>query len=340
VPIAPAEQVHRPSIALGDVDGDGIDDLVLGRNGAIVVRRGTRGTPERRFEEREQALPTRMGHMLGPVAVGVSCESAGQPRLRDVDGDGDLDVLAIDTELGGVGHVVWFANDGRGTFAAPRVAGGRQITATRSVDLADVDGDRRADLLVHAGELRLYPGVADGFAANGIDLGVRPSGSAVLADWDGDKATDLLYVDDRAVMLRRRTGDRFAPPERIAVVEGADELVQLAVGDWDGDGRLDLLLGDNAATPAPAAPAPAPAAAAETEARRVAAQRVLDAVQQEIARLNATKPPLGDAAAMAERTAWREQLDGWAAGPRALLAAARQQDTPSPGGRLRALMRR
>lgn len=114
-------------------------------------------------------------------------------------------------------------------------------------------------------------------------------------------------------------------------------MVQLAVADWDGDGRPDLMLGEKLPPPPPAVE---PVAAAEAEARRRAAQQVLDVVQQEIGRLNATKPPLGDAAAMADRNAWRDQLGRWAEGPRALLEAPGPRDAALPGGRLRVLVRR
>jgi len=55
---------------------------------------------------------------------------------------------------------------------------------------------------------------------------------------------------------------------------------------------------------------------------------------------NATKPPLGDPAAMADRHAWREQLERWAEGPRALLAAPQRHGAGIPGSRLRVLVRR
>lgn len=341
-PITPAEQVHRPSAALGDVDGDGIADLVLGRNGEIVVRRGTRGAPDRQFAAVEQQLPARPGPMLLQVTVGPSCESAGQPRLADVDHDGDLDVVAIDSELGAKQRIVWFTNDSRGTFAPAQeltAAGGQRFTIRgdlRAVDLADVDRDGHLDLLVATHELRLHRGGAAGFAAEGRDLGMKNRGAAVLADWDGDAAIDLLYVGESSVMLRRNTGDRFTPPERLADVEGDASQVQLAAADWDGDGRADLLLGEMLPQRIAAAD---PASAAEAEARRRAAQRVLDVVQQELARLNASKPPFGDAAAMASRDAWRNQLGHWAEGPRALLEAPQRQATV-PSGRLRALVRR
>ncbi|HEU4418414.1 MAG TPA: VCBS repeat-containing protein [Planctomycetota bacterium] len=281
VPIVPSEQVHRPSVALGDVDRDGIDDLVLGRNGVIAVRRGTRGAPDRQFEEREVPLPSRPRNMPEPVAVGPSCESAGQPRLVDVDRDGQL------------------------------------------------------DLLVGADELRLHRGGAGGFAAHGRDLEVKNRGAAVLVDWDGDTAIDLMYVDDGAVMLRRRTGDEYAPPERLVDVAGGSEMVQLAAADWNGDGRVDLLISETLPQEAPADPV----AATEVAAHRRAAQRVLDVVKQELGRLDATKPPIGDPAAMADRNAWREQLGRWAKGPRELLEAPRQRGTTTPGGRLRAVVR-
>lgn len=342
-PIAPAEQCHRPSVAVGDVDGDGIDDLVLGRNGVIVVRRGTQPAPDRTFDAREHPLPARERFLPGPVAVTPSCESAGQPRLADLDHDGDLDIVAIDG-VSGAECIVWFANDGRGSFAAPRdvpVAGGARFVVRgqmRTIDLADVDHDGRLDLLINTGELTLHPGSEGGFAAAGRNLGMKNRGAAALADWDADGTIDLLLVDDGAVTLRRGIRGDYAPAERLTAVAGDSSLVQLAVADWNGDRRVDLLLGETLPRTVPAAPVDR-ATAAELEARRRAAKLVVDAVQQEIARLNATKPPRDDPAAMASRAAWRDQLGRWVEEPRAVVEGTHLQATTSPGGRLRAEIR-
>jgi hypothetical protein len=114
-------------------------------------------------------------------------------------------------------------------------------------------------------------------------------------------------------------------------------MVQLGVADWDGDGRLDLLLGE---TLPQRAPVIAPAAAAQLDAQRRAARQVLEVVQAELARLNAAKPPIGDPGAMAAREAWRQELGRRAAGPRAVLDAARPPAATVPGGRQNALVRR
>ena len=78
--------------------------------------------------------------------------------------------------------------------------------------------------------------------------------------------------------------------------------------------KLELLgLGDGASTPRD------PRSEAERLEQRRAANEAIAAIQAAIERLNQTPPPRDDAAAMARRVAWREQLEVWAAGPKGVL---------------------
>lgn len=317
VVLSPADAAHRVSAALGDVDGDGAPDLVIGRNGALAVRRGSPGSGPRRFGP-ETALA---------LTLGVSCESAGQPRLVDVDRDGALDLLGIDAPLGANERIVWAKNDRAGEFAPwqpLRFAGAlptRWPGPLAAVDLGDFDGDGVADLLVACRSPWLHRGGPDGFAPAGVRLAVGGAGAAAFADWDRDGALDVLMVEERRLVVRCRHAGGLGEAQPLADVRGDGGMAQLAVGDWDGDGRVDALLGETApATDAPPVPRD-PRSEAERDEQRRAAKDALAAIQAAIERLNKTPPPRDDAAAMARRAAWRERLELWAAGPKAVLEA-------------------
>lgn len=318
VVLAPERSAHRVSAALGDVDGDGAPDLVLGRNGALAVRRGLPGPGPRRFGPEAALAQT----------LGVSCESAGQPRLVDVDRDGALDLLGIDAPIGVNERIVWAKNDRSGAFAAWQplcFAGGtapvRWPGPLAAVDLGDFDGDGAVDLLVACRSPWLHRGGPDGFSPTGVQLAVGGAGAAAFADWDRDGALDVLMVEGQRLVVRCRRGRELGDAQPLAQVRGDGGLAQLAVGDWDGDGRVDALLGETAPDQG-AAPVPQdPRSEAERDEQRRAAQDTLAAIQAAIERLNKTPPPRDDAAAMARRVAWRERLELWAAGPKGVLEA-------------------
>lgn len=314
-PLTEAGESFRVSAALGDVDQDGIDDLVIGANGALRVRKGLAGPPERRFAA-EQTLP----HSVEP-----SCENTGQPRLFDFDRDGDIDLLVIDSPLStGRGRLVWFANDGSGAFAAAQIVNtedGRPLVlddTASAFDFMDWDGDGAVDLMLsRRRDLWLFRGSARGFAATPADLGIAAM-TVAAGDWDGDGRPDAITVEDRQITVRVLTKGGPREPQSLAHVEGDVGQARLALADWNGDGRIDVLLGENRKEPR-AVPPPDPGRDEDVAARIRVARRIVEVADEEIRKINATRPPLDDAAAMARRNQLRDDIAAWAAPAKAEL---------------------
>ena len=127
-------------VAAGDYDGDGLCDLyfssITGDN-ALFRNRGNWS-----FENVTAATGAALAGQTNTGAV-----------FADLDGDGDLDLLATSLGRG----VRWLANEGDGTFRErTREAGLGDTTGALTMAVADVDGDGDLDLYVcHYGAMAL-----------------------------------------------------------------------------------------------------------------------------------------------------------------------------------------
>ncbi len=329
------EPSGRVGAALGDVDGDGIEDLVLGLNGGMAWQRGLAGAPERRFAA---LAPLPGAGDLSSPRVTASCEHAGQPHLVDVDGDGFLDLVAADAvqAAANLGFslllpdcIAWFRGgpEGFGARQLLQVDGKdwKSETTLAGIMPFDLDGDGRLEyLLEYDGSYPRRLAVLDPDSGKVAELdGVRGHGP-VAVDWDGDGRIDLFTLHDGAVRLHRAAADGagFTAPEPLEELRADDQSAWLAALDWDGDGRSDLLLAETVWQSV--APGAQPLDL-EQEQRLDAARAVLRTIEAELEQLNRSRPQRADREAMARRAARREELEQWAAGPRAVVAELRQQ---------------
>ncbi len=207
------------------------------------------------------------------------------PRFAwgDVDGDGDLDIVAIGLRSVGTAPTPYAAvlrNDGRAPD--PLAPGGVTVRLTAvplplalaygDVALGDIDRDGDLDLLVtgsldaaapHRPRAVLYRNDGrGGFTDSGVALPQVFGGSARMADFDGDGALDLLLTGTSttgAPYLPTTALLRQSGPFAFTPVAGSG-LPGLAFGDVrivdaDGDGDLDAFVSGIASVgAAPGAP--------------------------------------------------------------------------------------
>lgn len=240
--------VWTRDVAVGDVDGDGDADLVLGNLGA---QQG--GAPS------ELYLNTGGARFVDVTTAQLG--SASRPTvgvdLGDIDGDGDLDIYIANSRNGALPAPLVqdqiYLNVGSGRFVETLLALPGENYSTNDAIFVDLDRDGDLDLLTANGNPSGFSGlpepdevlINDG---NGI-FTVQPRGLSgfavewsthrwVTGDFDGDGDMDGIAI--------------AAVETRLFLNRGNAELVDVtsrypwwidaapAVGDFDRDGIVDM----------------------------------------------------------------------------------------------------
>ena len=218
-------------VAVGDINGDGKEDLVISNASSIAL----------------YALLGVGDGTFGPPSVPIIAtflKSFGVV-IADFNRDGKLDVAAADNNST---NVAVSLGNGTGTFA-PKV---NYFSGTFPYQVAtgDFNGDGNPDLVVAnsgSDDVAVLMGIGDGtfapavsYAAGRQPLGVR------VADFDVDGKVDLVVnnqVSNNVSILRGNGDGTFA----FAVPYGVgNSPYSVATGDFNRDGRPDLVVANNA----------------------------------------------------------------------------------------------
>ncbi|WP_343530339.1 FG-GAP-like repeat-containing protein [Pedobacter sp.] len=237
----------------GDLNGDGKPDLVTAANGPATLL-------ENALQVYFNTTATTGGNitLATPNTYTFTGNNGqGMPALADLDGDGNLDIIAIastrdlSTNIASSGNMYVLRNQGTGAFTASSAfTTGLGPNACFAIDM---DGDGLPDvatLNTTGASVSIFRNLSSGagnisFAAkNDYSITANPI-MIFFADLDGDGKPDLIIPRSGAsgfdVKLNTSSPGNisFANSQTIS---GSNSPISVTGGDIDGDGKTDLIL--------------------------------------------------------------------------------------------------
>jgi len=230
------------ALSLGDLNGDGIVDLVTAGQGGLVGKATIR-------------LGLGNGTFGAATSYTMEFSNSFGVKLGDLNGDGNLDLVTAGTGSG-TGTATIRLGSGSGTFGAA-ISYATEGTSSSALTLGDLNGDGILDLVTSGygadgtTTVRLGTGSGTFGSAKSYITHVSSTTSIVLGDVNGDEILDLVAAGDESgngsAVVMLGTGSGTFGAARSYSTEGSYS-TSVVLGDINGDGFLDLVTAGSSAT--------------------------------------------------------------------------------------------
>jgi len=251
---------YGPALAIGDIDGNGLDDIVCGGSAGYSAQLFLQ-QPDGRFIQRP---------LMGDLAAQLKkCDDLGI-LLFDADGDGDLDLYITgggyeNDPNGGAYRDQLFVNDGKGNFTPDPEALPANFTSKFCVRAADYNHDGKPDLFVSGrvdpwnyprpvssfiyrndskdGHIR-FTDVTAQVAPDLLHIGMVCD--ALWTDFDNDGWPDLVLAGEwmPVTFLKNDKGAFKNVTQLSGLSDQKGWWNSIVAGDFDKDGDIDYIVGN------------------------------------------------------------------------------------------------
>jgi len=251
---------YGPALAVGDVDGNGLDDIVCGGSFFYSAQLFLQ-QPDGRFIQKSLLSST--------DSAAKRCEDEGV-LLFDADGDGDLDLfIAAGSDEGKHQTDIYrdrlYVNDGKGNFRLDSAALPDNLTSKFCVRAADYDHDGDLDLFISGRvDPGNYPKPVSSFiyrndSKNGqihftdvtatVAKDLQKIGmvcDAIWTDFNNDGWPDLILAGEwmPVTFLQNDKGVFKNVTANSGIADQKGWWNSIAAGDFDNDGDIDYVIGN------------------------------------------------------------------------------------------------